>query len=150
MVARHAEVLAQLGPVRKRAASEEGLGSPLAEVDREGDAVAVVPGQYNHVFAARMTPKDGAHSFGEENRASPAVRDARGVQSRMQIVDATFEPSETRGGFALADIETAQIKRGVFVGVIARWIAEERAWGGWHGDEASAEDDAIRIEQTAP
>ena len=125
------------------------MGCPLAEVDGEGDSVAVVAGEDDYIFAARMAAKDGAHSFGEENGASPAVRDAHGVQSRMKIADARFEPAQTRSGFTFADIETAQIKSGIFAGV-AGGIAEKRAWGGWHGDEASAEDNAIGIEQTAP
>ena len=58
--------------------TEEALGGPLAEVDGEGDAVAVVAGEEQHLLAARMETKDRAHFFSEENRAAPAVRDAYG------------------------------------------------------------------------
>ncbi len=126
------------------------MGSPLAEADGKSDAVAVVTSEDHYFFAARVAAEDGAHSFGEENRAAPAVRDAHGMQSRVQIANTGFEPAKTGGGFPLADIETAQIKRGVFVGAAADWIAEKRAQGSWHGDEAGAEDDTNRIEQTAP
>ena len=81
----------------------------MAEVDRESDTVAVVAGEDHHVFAARMPlrgkpAEDGEHFFGEENRAAPAVRDAHGGKGRVQMADAVFEPAETPGGFASANI----------------------------------------------
>ncbi len=75
-------------PVRKGAAGEEGLGGPFAEVDRERDAVTVVAGEDHHLFAAGMLlrgkpAEDGAHFFGEENRAAPAVGDAHVGKGRV-------------------------------------------------------------------
>src|SRR5438128_12339264 len=96
-----------------------------------------------------MAVEDGAHSFSEENRAGPTVRDAHGVQSKMQIADASFEPAETHSGFPLANIEPAQIERGVFVGATAGGIAEKRGQGSWQGKEAGGEEDAITVEQMA-
>jgi len=57
------------------------LGGPFAEVNGEGDAVAVKTGEDDYLFAAGMPlwgkpAEDGAHFFGEEDRAAPAVRDA--------------------------------------------------------------------------
>ncbi len=69
-------MLALLRPEREGAAGEEGFRGPLAEVDGESDAVAIVAGEDDYVFAARIVAEDGAHSFGEENRAGPAVGDA--------------------------------------------------------------------------
>src|SRR2546430_10268791 len=69
-------------PGRKRAASEEGLGGPFAEVHGEGDAVTVVASEDEHVLAVGMQAEEGAHFFGEENRAAPAVRDAHGGKGR--------------------------------------------------------------------
>ena len=83
---------------------EEGLGGPLAEVDGESDAVAVVAGEDQHLFAARMAAKDGAHFIGEENRTAPAVGDAHVGKGGVQVADAIFEPAETGGGFAFANI----------------------------------------------
>src|SRR5713226_10600796 len=71
-------------PGREGAAGEEGLGGPFAEVDGESDAVTVVAGEDHHLFAARMAAEDGAHIFGEENRAAPAVSDAHRSKGRVQ------------------------------------------------------------------
>src|SRR6266851_6019708 len=67
-------------PAREGAAVEEGLGGPVAEVDGEGDAVAVEAGEDDYLFAAGMPlggkpAENGAHFFGEENGAAPAVGD---------------------------------------------------------------------------
>src|SRR5260370_12133053 len=105
---------AREGPAREGAAVEEGLGGPFAEVDRESDAVAVVAGEDHHVFVARMAAADGAHFFGGENRADPAVRDAHGGKGRVQMADAAFEPAETVAGLASANVGAARIVRGVF------------------------------------
>src|SRR5215470_16422020 len=125
-------------PQRQRAAGKEGFGGPFAEVDRKGDSVAIVTGQDDHVLAAWMAAEDGAHSLGEENRAAPAVRDAHGMQSRMQIADTRFKPAEARGGFALTDIETVQIGRCVFVCLDFRGLTEKRSERRWHRDETGA------------
>src|SRR5882724_121933 len=45
---------ANKGPAREGAAGKEGFGGPLAEVDGESDAVAVVAGEKHHLFVARM------------------------------------------------------------------------------------------------
>src|SRR5260370_234214 len=135
-------------PGREGAAVEEGLGGPFAEVDGESDAVAVVAREDHHVFVARMAAEDGAHFFGDENRAAPAVRDAHGGKSRGQMADAVFEPAQAVHGFAPANIIAAQIVRAVFGGLGAEGSAKRRAVGG--GDEAGAEDDAIRFEQASP
>ncbi len=135
-------------PGRKGAAVEEGLGGPFAEVDGESDAVAVVAGEDHDVFVARMAAEDGAHFFGDENRAAPAVRDAHGGKRRMQMTDAAFEPAQTVDGFASANVVAAQIVRAVFCGLGAEGSAKRRAVGG--GDEAGAEDEAIRFEQASP
>src|SRR5438445_2778741 len=96
--------LAREGPARKGAAVEEGFGGPFAEVDGESDAVAVVAGEDDHLFTARMAAENGAHFFGEEDRTAPAVGDAHLGESRVQMADAVFEPAETGGGFAFANI----------------------------------------------
>ena len=106
--------LAREGPARKGAAAEEGFGGPLAEVDGESDAVAVVAGEERYVLAARMEAEDGAHFFGEENGAAPTVGDAHVSEGWVQMADAVFEPAQTRGGLALANIVEVQIARGVF------------------------------------
>jgi len=82
-------------PGRERAAVEEGLGSPLAEVDGEGDAVAVEAGEDEYLFAGGMflgnkPAEDGAHFFGEENGAAPAVGDAHVGEGGVQMADAVF------------------------------------------------------------
>ena len=135
-------------PARKRAAEKEGLGSPLAEVDGEGDAVAIVAGEDQHLFAARMETKDRAHFFGEENRAAPAVRDAHRGQSGVQMANASFEPVETGGSLAPANIEAAQIVHAVFARARTEGKAGRRA--DVRRDKASAEDDPVRIEQASP
>src|SRR6266403_3975261 len=132
-------------PAREGAAGEEGLGGPLAEVDGESDAVTVVAGEEHHVFAARMPlrgkpAEDGEHFFGEENRAAPAVGDAHVGKDRVQMADAGFEPAETCGSFASANIIAAQIVRAVFDRAGAEWKAGRRANVG--RDEAGTEDDA--------
>src|ERR1700687_6252212 len=93
---------AREGPAREGAAGEEGFGGPFAEVDGESDAVAVVVGEDHHVFVARMAAEDGAHFFGNENRAAPPVRDAHGGKGGVQIGEAAFETGETAGRLALA------------------------------------------------
>ena len=111
-------------PGREGAAVEEGLGGPLAEVDGEGDAVAVVAGEDDYLFAAGMPlggmpAEDGVHFFGEENGAAPVVGDAHVGKGGVQMADAIFEPAETGGGFTSANIVAVQIVRGVFSGAIA-------------------------------
>src|SRR6266850_863128 len=135
-------------PVGERAAGEEGLGSPLAEVDGEGDAVAVVAGQDHHLFAARMASEDGEHFFGEEDRAAPAVGDAHVSKGRVQIADAAFEPAETAGSFAPADIVPAQIVRAIFDRARVQGKAGRRA--NVRRDKTGAKDDAVRFEQASP
>ncbi len=108
-------------PPREGAAVEEGLGGPLAEVDGEGDAVAVEAGEDQHLFAAGMPlggepAEEGAHFFSEENGAAPAVGDAHVGESGVQVADAVFEPAETGDGLAPANVVAAQILRGVFAG----------------------------------
>src|SRR5467141_1489147 len=138
----------QLGPGREGAAVEEGFGGPFAEVDGERNAVAVVAGEDHHVFVARMAAEDGAHFFGNENRAAPAVRAAHGGKGWVQMADAAFEPAETADGFAPANIVAVQILRAVFARVDAAGSAKRRAVGG--GDKAGAEDNAIRFEKESP
>src|SRR5260370_8810287 len=99
---------AREGPARKGAAVEEGLGGPFAEIDRESDAVAVVAGEDHHVFVARMAAEDGAHFFGDENRAAPAVRDAHGGKGRVQMADAAFEPAGSGDSFPSPAVVSAQ------------------------------------------
>src|SRR6266852_9250619 len=111
-------------PGREGAAVEEGLGGPVAEVDGEGYAVAVEAGEDDYLFVAGMAlrgepAKDGAHFFGEENGAAPAVGDAHVGESGVQVADAVFEPAETRGGLAPANVVAAQIVRSVFAGAAA-------------------------------
>src|SRR5258708_21912730 len=136
------------GPAGEGPAAEEGLGGPFAEIDGERDAVAVVAGEDHHVFVARMAAEDGTHFFRDENRAAPAVRDAHGGKSRVQMADAAFEPAQTVDGFASANIVAAQIVRAVFCGLGAEGSAKRRAIGG--GNEAGAKDDAIRFEEASP
>src|SRR6266850_664376 len=135
-------------PARERAAGEEGLGGPFAEVDGEGDPVAVVAGEEHYVFVAGMAAEDGEHFFGEENRAAPAVGEAHGGQGRVQMADAVFKPAKTGGGLASANIVTAQIVRAVFDRAGAEWKAR-RCANVW-GDKTGAEDDGVRFEQTSP
>src|SRR6266852_8204131 len=111
-------------PGREGAAVEEGLGSPLAEVDGEGDAVAVEAGEDDYLLAEGMAlggkpAEDGTHFIGEENGAAPAVGDAHVGESGVQVADAVFEPAETRGGLAPANVVAAQIVRSVFAGAAA-------------------------------
>ena len=125
---------------------EEGLGGPLAEVDGEGDAVAVEAGEDDCLFAGgmplgRKPAEEGAHFFGEENGAAPAVGDAHVGEGGVQMADAVFEPAETGGGFATANIIAAQIVGGVFDGAAAEGKTRGRAYV--RGDQAGAEDDAV-------
>src|SRR5258708_1652791 len=138
----------ELGRGREGGAVEEGFGGPFAEVDGERDAVAVVAGEDHDVFVARMAAEDGAHFFGNKNRAAPAVRDAHGGKGGVQMADAAFEPAETADSFAPANIVAVQIVRAVFARVRAEGSTKRRAVGG--RDEAGAEDDAIRFEQASP
>src|SRR5207237_5271128 len=108
----------RLSPGRERAAAKQGFGGPLAEIDGERDAMTVVSGEDDHVFALRMAAKNRAHSFGEQNRPGPAVRDARGLQRRMQMMHAALEPAETLLGFSFAHIEAVQIWRSEFLCVL--------------------------------
>src|SRR5713226_9081751 len=133
-------------PGREGAAVEEGLGGPLAEVDGEGDAVAVEAGEDDYLIAAGMRlrgkpAEDGAHSFGEEDRAGPPVGDEYVGEGGVQMADAVFEPAEAGGGFASANVVAAQIVRGVLAAAAAEGKAGRRAYVG--GDQAGAEDDAI-------
>ncbi len=133
-------------PGREGAAVEEGLGGPLAEVDGEGYAVAVEAGEDDCLLAAgmplgRKPVEEGAHFFGEENGAAPAVGDAHVGEGWVQVADAVFEPAKAGGGFALANIVAAQIVGGVFAGAGAKGKARGRAYVG--GDQAGAEDDAV-------
>jgi hypothetical protein len=118
----------------------------VAEVDGEGDAVAVEAGEDDYLFAARMTiggkpAEEGAHFFGEENGAAPAVGDAHVGKGGVQMADAAFEPAETGGGLAPANIVAAQIVGGVFAGAGAEGKESRRAYV--RGDQAGAEDDAV-------
>src|SRR5215467_1991526 len=100
-----------LNPGWKRAAAEQCLCSPLGEVNRERDAVTIVSGEDQHVLAAGMAAENGAHAIGEKNWASPAVGDADGLQRRVQMMHAAFEPPEALGSFSFANIEAVQIRR---------------------------------------
>jgi hypothetical protein len=64
----------------------------------------------------------------------------------VQMADAVFEPAETLGGFAPANIIAAQIVRAAFDRVSTTEDARRLA----DGDEAGAEDDGVRIEQASP
>ena len=141
-------VTAESVPGRKGTAGKESLGSPFAQVHGESDAVPVVSGENYHLFAARMLAEDRAHFFGEENRAAPAMSDAHGCKDGVQIADTAFEPAETVGRLAAADIITMQIMRAVF----ARTCADRKARRRAHvsGEESGAIDDAVRIEQASP
>ncbi len=90
-----------------------GFGGTFAEVDGESDAVAVEAGEDHHLFAAWMAAEDGAHFFGVEDGAAPTVRNAHGCKGRVQMADAAFEPAETAGGLASANIVAVQIVRAV-------------------------------------
>ena len=135
-------------PAREGTAGEEGFGSPFAEIDRESDAVAVEAGEDHYVLAARMPAEDGAHFLREENRAAPAVRNAHIGKRGVQVADAAFEPAETIGGFAHANVVAMQITQGVF----DRVAAERKARRGTHvgRNKTRSEDDAIRFEQASP
>ena len=103
------------------------MGGPFSEVDGEGHAVAVVAGEEHHLFAAGMAAEDGAHFIGEENRAAPTVGDAHGSKGGVQTADAAFEPAETGGGFAAANIVAAQIVRAILGRAITDGKARRRA-----------------------
>ena len=102
-----------LVPAREGASGKERLGGPFAEVDGKRYAVAIVAGEDQYIFAARMAAKDGTHFFREKNRAAPAVGNAHTLQGRVQMTDAGFEPPEAGGGFAFANVEAVQIGRSV-------------------------------------
>ena len=140
----------QSGPRGEGTEGQEGLGSPLAEIDGQGHAVAVVASEDQRVFAARMRPEDGAHLLGEKNGAGPAMRDARGAQRGMQIADTGLEPAETLGGFTLANIEPAHIERTEFARAGAGGRVEQFAGRSGHGNEAGAKNDASGVEHAAP
>src|SRR5258708_6523635 len=145
---RIASFLSHIAPAWKRAAGKEGLGGPLAEVDGEGDAMAVVACEDHHLFAARMAAKDRSHSFGEKNGSAPAIGNTHRGEGRVQVTDAIFKRAETGGGFAVADVIAAQIVCGVFARAGAKWKAR---WGAYiGGDETGAKNGAIRIEQASP
>ena len=100
------------GPRRKRTCAEERFGGPLAKINGERDAVAVVSAKDHDIFTVRMASENGAHAFREQYWPGPAVRDADGVQGRMQLADAALEPEETLRGFSFANVEAVQIRRG--------------------------------------
>ncbi len=67
----------------------------MAEVDGEGNAVAVEAGEDDCLLAAgmplgRKPVEEGAHFFGEENGAAPAVGDAHVGEGGVQMADAVF------------------------------------------------------------
>src|SRR5882762_10037260 len=95
-----------------------------------------------------MAAEDGTHFLRQENRTTPAVRDAYRCKSRVQMTDAAFEPAETFGGFAHANVVAMQITQGVF----DRVAAERKARRGTHvgRNKTRSEDDAIRFEQASP
>jgi hypothetical protein len=109
----------QLVPGREGTAAKKRFGGPLAEVDRESHAVAVVAGEDHYLFAARVAPEDGAHFLREENRPAPAVRDPHGCKSGMQVANSAFKPAKTLGGFALVNFIAAQVARRVPDGAVA-------------------------------
>jgi len=91
------------------------LGGPLAEVDGEGDAMAVVACEDHHLFAARMAAKDGAHSFGEKNGSAPAISNTHRGEGRVQVTDAIFKRAETGGGFAVGGRHSGRRSGAVFL-----------------------------------
>src|SRR6267378_2771119 len=95
-----------------------------------------------------MAAEDGTHFLRQENRTTPAVRDAYRCKSRVQMTDAAFEPAETIGGFASANVVAVQIARGVFDGAVAERKARRRAHVS--RNKTRSEDDAIRFEQASP
>ena len=108
-----------LVPARKGTASEKDFSGPSSEINRQSDAVAVVAGENDHLFAARMVTEDRAHFFGEENRAAPAVRDAHVGKRRMQVTHAILERAEALGSLAVTNVVATQVVRGTFDGAIA-------------------------------
>jgi len=124
------------------------LSGPLAEVNGERNAMAVVTGEDYYLFAARMVAENRAHFFREENRTAPAVRDPHVGKGGMQMPDATLERTETVCGLAPVNIIAVQIVRDIFDGAITEGKTRRRAYVS--GDEPGAEDNAIRFEQASP
>src|SRR5437667_3737960 len=141
IIASDRQPLFGLFPGRQRAPGEERFGGPLAEIDGERYAVAVITGEKHHLLAARMAAEDGAHFFRQENRAAPMVRNTHGFKHGMQIADAVFEPADTVRGLTTAHIVVAQVARGVFLRAIAKRKARRRS--DVRRDEPGAEDDAV-------
>jgi len=80
-----------LVPAGEGALTEKGSGSPIAEVDGEGYAVAGVGACKDQVFVAWMGAEDGDEISCEKDGAAPAVSDADGFEGRMQRAHTLFE-----------------------------------------------------------
>src|SRR5713226_2392258 len=63
------------------------------------------------------------------------------------MADAAFKPAKAGGGFTPANVVAAQLAR-VLDGAVAEGKARGRAYV--RGDQAGAEDDAVRFEQASP
>src|SRR5256885_10266989 len=72
---------------------EEGLGSPMAEVDGEGYAVTGVGACKDQVLVGWMGAEDGDEIFCKKDGAAPAVSDADVLEGRMQRAHTLFECS---------------------------------------------------------
>src|SRR6266403_2047111 len=95
-----------------------------------------------------MATEDGAHFFRQENRTTPTVRNTNIGKCGVQITNSAFQPAKTLGGFAPANVVAVQIAHGVFGGAAAERKTKRRAHVS--GDQAGAENDAIRFEQASP
>src|SRR5437016_1723846 len=87
-----------------------------------------------------MAAKNGAHPFGEQNRAGPAVRDAHRRERRMQMMDAIFKPAKALRGLSFAHIKAVQIRRSVARGAFPSWLPKQRGDRGWRRNQARSEE----------
>jgi hypothetical protein len=85
------------------------LGGAVAEVDGEGDAVAVETGEDGDLGQVRMLAEDGLGGFGEEDGAAPAVGYADILKGGVELTDAGFEPSQSLGGWGFANIDSVEV-----------------------------------------
>lgn len=138
-----------LQTARKGAEAKEGLSGPTAKVNGEGDAVAAEAGKDENSFVSRMVSKDRAKIFCEENGAAPAVSNANGFESGVQIADASFEPFEALRRGTFVNIETQEIAI-ADAEAAGRTSCEGPTASSRTRNEACAEDDAVVFEQASP
>jgi len=98
-----------LAPAGNCPPTEQCFRRPFAKVDRESNAVPIVPAEDHHPFAARMKTENWAHTFRQEDRSTPPMCDPHFSECGMQVSDPAFQPPQPFGSLATANIVAPQI-----------------------------------------